>query len=112
MPPVIVGNVSLKTNLDHNRHQLYCEAFEYICESSLQGLQSALAKFARLAVGEVNKFGVSNRQHARCIPQVETFSKLAQAAGLDGSGAPDATSEFPKKRMRENTPLLTARVRA
>src|ERR1700751_876939 len=77
MPPVIVGNVSLKTNLDHNRHQLYCEAFEYICESSLQGLQSALAKFARLAVGEVNKFGVSNRQHARCIPQVETFSKLA-----------------------------------
>ena len=32
------------------------------------------------------------------------------SSDLDGSGAPDATSEFPKKRMRKNTPILTARV--
>ena len=46
------------------------------------------------------------------VIRVPEVSENAVTAGLDGSGAPDATSEFPKNRMRKNTPMLTARVSA
>jgi hypothetical protein len=49
------------------------------------------------------------RATRRCIRVLEV-SENAVAGGLDGSGAPDATNEFPKKRIRKNTPILTARV--
>jgi hypothetical protein len=54
---------------------------------------------------------MTTRASRRCI-RVPEVSENAVTAGLDGSGAPHATSEFPKKRMRKNTPILTARVSA
>src|SRR5207244_9313268 len=72
MPAVIVGNVSLQANLDHDHDELCCKAFEEILESCLPCVQSAFAEFARLGVGEVHKVGVSNGQYAGRVPKVKT----------------------------------------
>ena len=47
-----------------------------IRQSGLQSIQSALPKFARLAVGEINQVSVSNGQYPRPIRQVETLPKF------------------------------------
>src|SRR5207247_1912283 len=77
MPAVIVGNVSLQANLDHDHDELCCKAFEEILESCLPCVQSAFAEFARLGVGEVHKVGVSNGQYAGRVPKVKTLPKFA-----------------------------------
>src|ERR1700752_2834204 len=76
MPPVIIGNISVKANLDDDYRQLCRKAFEQIRQPSLQGTQRAPTKFAWLAVGESNQVGISNRQHTRRIPKVEALSKF------------------------------------
>src|SRR5437016_14023493 len=72
MPAVIVGNVSLQANLDHDHDELCCKAFEEILESCLLCVQSAFAEFARLGVGEVHKVGVTTGQYPGRSPKVKT----------------------------------------
>src|SRR5580692_3900288 len=76
MPPIVMGDISLNADLDHNHRQLHRKLLEKALQANREMIQTAFAKSAWLLAREVHEVRIRNRQNPRHVAKIESLPKF------------------------------------